>query len=138
MVSEIELLLWLDISWNAREENNQSLGKDLLLLAEKALLEKRGLDINSPREVRLFELAAIEKQQKKNDKTKAEEQDTDKLRKLCSEKKACRRKWLVTLYLSSGRCECTYYILKHNWDRDINDFATTTQVQVAINICQWG
>ena len=42
----------------------------------------------------------------KNNKITAEEQDTDKLGKLCSERKACRRKWLATLYISSaGRHE---------------------------------
>ena len=39
-----------------------------------------------------------------NNKLTAEEQDTDKH---CSEKKAaCRRKWLTTYCLSSGRQEC--------------------------------
>ena len=35
-----------------------------------------------------------------------EEQDTDKH---CSERKACRRKWLATLFLSSGRHECALH-----------------------------
>ena len=34
-----------------------------------------------------------------------EEQDTDKH---CSERKACRRKWLAT-FLSSGRHECALH-----------------------------
>ena len=39
----------------------------------------------------------------KNNKITAEEQDTDKH---CSERKACKRKWFATLFLSSGRHEC--------------------------------
>ena len=39
----------------------------------------------------------------KNNKITAEEHDTDKH---CSDGKACRRKWLETLRLSSGRHEC--------------------------------
>ena len=42
----------------------------------------------------------------KNNKIEAEEQDTDKH---CSERKACRQKWLATLCLSLGRHECTLY-----------------------------
>ena len=39
----------------------------------------------------------------KNNKITAEEQDTDKH---FSERKACRRKWLATLFPSSDRDEC--------------------------------
>ena len=46
-------------------------------------------DINSPSEVRLFELAVIGM---KNNKTTAEEQVTGKLGELCSGRKACRQK----------------------------------------------
>ena len=67
----------------------------------------------------------------KNNKITAEEQDTDKH---CSERKACRRKWLATLCLSSGRHECALrgnpLLLESTNGWDINDFVTTTQVQV--------
>ena len=59
----------------------------------------------------------------KNNKITAEEQNTDKPTKHCSERKACKWKWLATLCLSSGRHECiTWYttMLEHNWYRDIN------------------
>ena len=39
---------------------------------------------------------------KKSNRITAEEQDKDKLGKLCSERKACRQKWLAT-YLSGRR-----------------------------------
>ena len=49
-----------------------------------------------------FELAAPTLM--KGNRITAEEQDKDKLGKLCSERKACRQKWLAT-YLS-GRQMC--------------------------------
>ena len=73
----------------------------------------------------------------KNNKITAEEQDTDKHG---SERKACRQKWLATLCLSSGRHECALrgilYVARAQmgWDRDINDFVTTTQLQVTVLI----
>ena len=62
-----------------------------------------------------------------------EEQDTDKH---CSERKACRRKWLATLFLSSGRHECALHDslvvwVQIGWGKNINDFDTTTQFQVS-------
>ena len=44
-----------------------------------------------------------------NNKLKAEEPDTGKLGKLCSERKACGQKWLATLRLSD-RGECALHI----------------------------
>ena len=44
----------------------------------------------------------------KNNKVTAEEQDTDKD---CSERKTCRRKWLATLCLSSGRHSVHYMVV---------------------------
>ena len=70
----------------------------------------------------------------KNNKVTAEEQDIDKH---CSERKACRGKWLATLCLSSSRHECplhgnpSYIVLMDGIE--INDFVTTTQVQVTIS-----
>ena len=69
----------------------------------------------------------------KNNKISTEEQDTGKLGKLCSAKKASRRKWLAT-WLSDTSALPT--MLKHNWDRDINDFATKSKVLVALNASQ--
>ena len=45
----------------------------------------------------------------KNNKITAEEQDTDKLGKLFSERKACGQNWLAILCLSSGRHECALH-----------------------------
>ena len=70
----------------------------------------------------------------KNNKVTAEEQDIDKH---CSERKACRRKWLATLCLSSSRHKCplrgnpSCIVLMDGIE--INDFVTTTQVQVTIS-----
>ena len=44
----------------------------------------------------------------KSNRITAEEQDKDKLGKLCSERKACRQKWLATLCLS-GRRKCALH-----------------------------
>ena len=41
----------------------------------------------------------------------AEEQDTEKLEKLCSERKARGRKWLITLCLTGRQICITLYIL---------------------------
>ena len=75
----------------------------------------------------------------KNNKIIGEEQNTAKH---CSERKVCIRKWLATLCLSSGRYECvlhgTYvFRAQMRWDSDINDFVTTTQVQVTDNTFQY-
>ena len=47
----------------------------------------------------------------KNSKINAEEQDSNKIRKISSETKACGRKWLTTICLSSGRHVCAHYIM---------------------------
>ena len=44
----------------------------------------------------------------KNDKLTTEEQDIDKLGRLCSERKACGQKWLATLCLLGRRMCITY------------------------------
>ena len=73
-------------------------------------------DISSQNEVRVSRYLTL-----KNNKITVEEeqqQDINKLRKLCSERKACRQKWL-TLCLS-GRWMCiTWYLCSSNWDRVI-------------------
>ena len=69
----------------------------------------------------------------KNNKISTEEQDTGKLGKLCSAKKSSRRKWLATWASDTSPLPT---MLKHNWDRDINDFATKTKVLVALNASQ--
>ena len=74
----------------------------------------------------------------KKNKIIVEEPDTDKH---CSERKACKRKWLATLCLSLGRHECALRgtlccYSTNGWARDINDSVTTTQVQVTVNIFQ--
>ena len=73
-------------------------------------------DISSQNEVRVSRYLTL-----KNNKITVEEeqQDIDKLGKLCSERKACRQKWLTTLCLS-GRWMCiTWYLCSSNWDRVI-------------------
>ena len=75
----------------------------------------------------------------KNNKITVKEQDTGKLGKLCSEKKTSRRKWLATFYhhqVDKSALHGISTMLKHNWDRDINGFATITQFAVAVNTSQ--
>ena len=70
----------------------------------------------------------------KNNKITVEEeqQDIDKLEKLCSERKACRQKWLTTLCLSDRQmCIIGYICWATGIELHRNDFATTTQLQVA-------
>ena len=55
----------------------------------------------------------------KNNKLTTEEQDIDKLGKLCSERKACRPKWLTTLCQTGRRMYITWYLCSSNWDRVI-------------------
>ena len=71
-------------------------------------------DISSQNEVRVSRYLTL-----KNNKITVEEeqQDIDKLGKLCSERKACRQKWLTTLCLSDRRMCITWYLCSSNWDR---------------------
>ena len=71
-------------------------------------------DISSQNEVRVSRYLTL-----KNNKITVEEeqQDIDKLGKLCSERKACRQKWLTTLCLSGRRMCITWYLCSSNWDR---------------------
>ena len=65
-----------------------------------------------------FELAASTLM--KSNRITAEEQDKDKLGKLCSERKACRQKWLATLCLSGRLMYITWCLCsRNNWDRVI-------------------
>ena len=60
---------------------------------------------------------------------------TSKLGKLCYEGKACRRKRQHYIYYQADTSALHGIptMLEHNMNRDINDFATTTQVQVVVN-----
>ena len=100
------LVAMVDTNCSFTEETNLNLGKDLL--AERTLLadqKRRGWVnyISSPSEVRLTVRAGSTLWKKK---LTAEEQDTDRH---CSERKAYRRKWLVTLCLLSDRHECALH-----------------------------
>ena len=62
----------------------------------------------------------------KNNKITVEEQDTDKLETLCSEKKPYGQKWLTTLCVQADECALYIYIYIYinylcysNWDRGI-------------------
>ena len=55
-----------------------------------------------------FELAAPNSNLMKNNRITAKEQDQEKLVKLCSERKACRQKWLAICL--SGRRMCITYM----------------------------
>ena len=64
----------------------------------------------------------------------AEEQDIDKLGKLCSERKVCRQKRLATLCLS-GRQMCTVPMFEQlGWSYTYTILPPQlTEVQVAVN-----
>ena len=77
----------------------------------------------------------------KNNKITAEEQDKGKIGKFCSEREVvCENGWQHHVYHQAGRHEyITWhinYVRDHNKDRDINNFVTTTQVQVPVNTFQ--
>ena len=82
-------------------------------------------DISSQNEVRVSRYLTL-----KNNKITVEEeqQDIDKLGKLCSERKACRPKWLTTLCLSGRRMCITWYLCSSNWDRVIPKWFCHIQV----------
>ena len=104
-----ELTTWRGLG----EESIQYHGQDLL--AEKTLSVTLN-DISSQNEVRASRYLTL-----KNNKITVEEeqQDIDKLGKLCSERKACRPKWLTALCLSGRRMCITWYLCSINWDRVI-------------------
>ena len=61
----------------------------------------------------------------KSNKITAEERDiaSDKLGKLCSERKTCRQKWLATcLFYQADECAFRATVI----ELYLNDFATTT------------
>ena len=68
----------------------------------------------------------------KKNKLTTENQDTDKLGKLWSERKAFGQKWLATYIYKEKRMCITYYI-RAPGIKGINNFATITQVQVTVN-----
>ena len=113
MIFELNTSFDINTSWDSGEESIQYHGQDLL--AEKTLSVTLN-DISSRNEVRASRYLTL-----KNNKITVEEeqQDIDKLGKLCSERKACRQKWLTTLCLSGRRMCITWYLCSSNWDRVI-------------------
>ena len=114
MIFELNTSFDINTSWDSGEESIQYHGQDLL--AEKTLSVTLN-DISSQNEVRASRYLTL-----KNNKITVEEeqqQDIDKLGKLCSERKACRQKWLTTLCLSGRRMCITWYLCSSNWDRVI-------------------
>ena len=113
MIFELNTSFDINASWDSGEESIQYHGQDLL--AEKTLSVTLN-DISSQNEVRASRYLTL-----KNNKITVEEeqQDIDKLGKLCSERKACRQKWLTTLCLSGRRMCITWYLCSSNWDRVI-------------------
>ena len=126
-IYELNTSFGINTSWDSGEGSVQYHRQGLL--AEKTLSVNLN-DISSLNEVRASRYLTL----KNNKITKSEEQqDIDKLGKLYSDRKAYRRKWLTTLCLSGRRMcitWCSY--VRATWiDLYRNDFATTTQLQVA-------
>ena len=113
MIFELNTSFDINTSWDSGEESIQYDGQDLL--SEKTLSVTLN-DNSSRNEVRASRYLTL-----KNNKITVEEeqQDIDKLGKLCSERKACRQKWLTTLCLSGRRMCITWYLCSGNWDRVI-------------------
>ena len=113
MIFELNTSFDINTSWDSGEESIQYHGQDLL--AEKTLSVTLN-DISSRNEVRASRYLTL-----KNNKITVEEeqQDIDKLGKLCSERKACRQKWLAALCLSGRRMCIAWYLCSSNWDRVI-------------------
>ena len=113
MIFELNTSFDINTSWDSGEESIQYHGQDLL--AEKTLSVTLN-DISSRNEVRASRYLTL-----KNNKITVEEeqQDIDKLGKLCSERKACRQKWLTTLCLSGIQMCITWYLCSSHWDRVI-------------------
>ena len=113
MIFELNTSFDTNTSWDSGEKSIQYHGQNLL--AEKTLSVTLN-DISSRNEVRASRYLTL-----KNNKITVEEeqQDIDKLGKLCSERKACRQKWLTTLCLSGRRMCITWYLCSSNWDRVI-------------------
>ena len=113
MIFELTTFFDINTSWDSGEESIQYHGQDLL--AEKTLSVTLN-DISSQNEVRASRYLTL-----KNNKITVEEeqQDIDKLGKLCSERKACRQKWLTTLCLSGRRMCITWYSCSSNWDNRV-------------------
>ena len=125
MIFELNTSFDINTSWGSEEESIQYQRQDLL--AEKTLSVTLN-DISSRNEVRASRYLTL-----KNNKITVEEeqQDIDKLGKLCSERKACRQKWLTTLCLSGRRMCITWYLCSSNWDRVIPKWFCYHNVQVA-------
>ena len=103
----------INTSWDPGEESIQYYGQELL--AGKILSVTLN-DISSQNEVRASRHLTL-----KNNRitVEKEQQDIDRLGKLCSERKACRQNWLATLCLSGRRMCITWYLRLSNWERVI-------------------
>ena len=115
----------INTSWDSGEESIQYHGQDLL--AEKTLSVTLN-DISSRNEVRASRYLTL-----KNDKITVEEeqQDIDKLGKLCIERKA----WQHYVYQAYECALHGTYVRATGIELYRNDFTTTTQLHVAC--MQW-
>ena len=115
----------INTSWDSGEESIQYHGQDLL--AEKTLSVTLN-DISSRNEVRASRYLTL-----KNNKITVEEeqQDIDKLGKLCIERKA----WQHYVYQAYECALHGTYVRATGIELYRNDFTTTTQLQVAC--MQW-
>ena len=115
----------INTSWDSGEESIQYHGQDLL--AEKTLSVTLN-DISSRNEVRASRYLTLE-----NNKITVEEeqQDIDKLGKLCIERKA----WQHYVYQAYECALHGTYVRATGIELYRNDFTTTTQLQVAC--MQW-
>ena len=110
--SNSEHLLRLDTSWNSGEESNQKLGKTLLKKKTCCQTKDNMVDCNSRRyqQSQWSQASSYTSWKTTNQKT-VKEHDTDKLWKLCSERKASRPKRLSTIVYQAGECALHIYYL---------------------------
>ena len=75
----------------------------------------------------------------KNNKIIVEEQDADKLgKRFLRERLMNENGWQHVYHQADTNVHYRgTYVCWSNWDRDINDFATTTEVQAAVNTFQF-
>ena len=110
--SNSEHLLRLDTSWSSGEESNQKLGKTLLKKKTCCQTKDNMVDRNSRRyqQSQWSQASSYTSWKTTNQKT-AKEHDTDKLWKLCSERKASRPKRLSTIVYQADECALHIYYL---------------------------
>ena len=115
----------INTSWDSGEESIQYHGQDLLAAKTPSVTLK---DISSRNEVRASRYLTLE-----NNKITVEEeqQDIDKLGKLCIERKA----WQHYVYQAYECALHGTYVRATGIELYRNDFTTTTQLQVAC--MQW-